>query len=147
MKKNDEIKDFVVNTLTEKTENYRMVTAILQVLGEKYARTVSEKCVSSMADMADFNMEGGIEAMTDKFEKMMAEVMKLDLANNLDFAMTLQFMERLEKSLKISSNEKMRLKDEIETKDRKPKVADHAERVQKDLKRRKIVNNRESLWK
>ena len=117
LKKNDKIKDFVVNTLTEKTENDRMVTAILQVLGEKYARTVSEKCVSLMADMADFKMEGGIEVTTDKFGKMMAEVKKLDLANNLDFAMTLQFMERLKKSGQISSNEKMRLKDEIETKE------------------------------
>ena len=35
----------------------------------------------------------------------MAEVKKLDLANNLNFSMTLQFMERLEKSGKISSDE------------------------------------------
>ena len=77
----------------------------------------------------------------------MAEVKKLDLANNLNFAMMLQFMERLEKSGKISSDEKMRLKDEIETKEGKPKVADPAERVQKELKRMNIVNNRESLWK
>ena len=34
LKKNDKIKDFVVNTLTEKTENDRMVTAILKVMGE-----------------------------------------------------------------------------------------------------------------
>ena len=64
----------MVNTLTEKTENDRMVCAILQVLGEKYARTVSEKCVSLMADMADFKIEGGIEVLTDKCRKMMAEV-------------------------------------------------------------------------
>ena len=76
----------------------------------------------------------------------MAEVKKLDLANNLNFTMTLQFMERLEKSGKISSNEKMRLKDEIEMKEGKPKVENPAERVQKELKRMKIVNNRESLW-
>ena len=57
MKKNDKIKDFVVNTITEKTENDRTVTAILKGLGEKYARKISEKCVSLMADMADFRME------------------------------------------------------------------------------------------
>ena len=147
LKKNDKIKDFVVNTLTEKTETDRTVTAILQVFEEKYARTVSEKCVSLMADMADFKMKAGIEVTTDKFGKMMAEVKKLDLVNNLNFAMTLQFMERLEKSGKISYNKNMRLKDEIETKGGKPKVADPVERVQKELKRMKIVNNRESLWK
>ena len=40
----------------------------------------------------------------------------------------------------------MRLKDEIETKEGKPKYADSAERVQKELKRMKIVNNRENIW-
>ena len=47
---------------------------------------------------------------------MMTEVKKLYLAAYLNFAMTLQFIERLEKNEKISSNEIMRLKDEIETK-------------------------------
>ena len=40
----------------------------------------------------------------------------------------------------------MRLKDEIETKEGKPKYADSADRVQKELKRMKIVNNRENIW-
>ena len=146
LKKNDKIKDFVVSTLTEKTENDRTIAAILRVMGEKYARTVSEKCLSLMADMANFKMEGGIEMTTDKFGKMMAEVKKLDLASNLNFAMTLQFMERLERSGKISCDERMRLKDEIETKKGNPKVADSAEIVQKELKRMKIVNKRENIW-
>ena len=47
---------------------------------------------------------------------------------------------------KISSDERKRLKDEIETKESKPKFADSAERVQKELKRLKIVNNRENIW-
>ena len=55
-------------------------------------------------------------------------------------------MERLEKSRKIISDERMRLKDEIETKEGKPKVADSAEIVQKELKRMNIVNNRENIW-
>ena len=42
--------------------------------------------------------------------------MKIDLAANLDYAMMLQFMDRLENNGKISSDERMRLKDEIETK-------------------------------
>ena len=87
-----------MSTLTEKTENDRKVAAILRVMAEKYARTVSEKCLSLMADMANFKTEGEIEMTTDKFGKMMVEVKKLDLAANLNFAMTLQFMERLEKS-------------------------------------------------
>ena len=41
----------------------------------------------------------------------------------------------------------MRLKDEIETKEGKPKVTDSADIVQKELKRMKVVNNRDNLWK
>ena len=146
LKKNDKIKDFVVSTLTEKTENDRKVAAILTVMAEKYERTVSEKCLNLMSEMVNFKTEGGIENTTDRFGKMMAEVKKLDLATNLNYAMMLQFMERLEKNGKISSDERMRLKDEIETREGKPMFADSAERVQKELKRMKVVNNRENIW-
>ena len=132
LKKNDKIKDFVVSVLTERTENDRKVAEILKVMAEKYERTMSEKCLNLMAEMVNFKTEGGIENTTDKFGKMMVEVKKLDLAANLNFAMTLQFMERLEKNGKISSDRRMRLKDEIETKEGKPKVADSAEIVKEN---------------
>ena len=92
-KENDKIKDFVVNVLTEKTENDRKVVAILKVMSEKFERTMSEKCLNLMVEIVNFKTEGGIENTTDRFGKMMAEVKKLDLAANLNFAMTLQFME------------------------------------------------------
>ena len=99
-----------------------------------------------MAEIVDFETDGGIESTTDRFGKMMAEARKLDLAANMNFAMTLQFMDRLEKNRKLSSDEKMRLRDEIETKVGEPRYVDTAERVQKELKRMKIVNNRENIW-
>ena len=37
----------------------------------------------------------------------------------------------------------MRLKDEVETKEGKSKVRDSAERVQKELRRIKVIKNRE----
>ncbi len=126
LKKNDKIKDYVINTLAEKTENDRRVTAILEVMAEKYERTMSERCLSLMAEIVNFKADGGIENITDKFGRMMAEVKKIDLAANLDYAMMLQFMDRLEKNGKISGDERMRLKDEIETKEGKPKVIDSA---------------------
>ncbi len=86
--------------------------------------------IVKMAEIVNFKTEGGIENTTDRFGKMMAEVRKLDLAANLNFAMTLQFMDRLEKNGKISCDERMRLKDQIETKEGKPKFADSVERVQ-----------------
>ena len=96
--KNDKIKDYVISTLAEKTENDRRVSAILKVMAEKYERTMSERCLSLMAVIVNFKKDGGIENVTDKFGKLMAEVKKIDLAANLDYAMTLQFMERLEKN-------------------------------------------------
>ena len=76
----------------------------------------------------------------------MAKIKKIYLAANLNFAVMLQLIDRLEKNGKISSDERMRLKDEIETKEGKPKVTDSAERVQNVLKRMKIGNNRENIW-
>ena len=55
---------------------------------------MSEKCLNLMAEMVNFKTEGGIENTTDKFGKMMAEVKKIDLKDNLNFAMTLHIMER-----------------------------------------------------
>ena len=48
LKKNDKIKDYVISTLTEKTENDRTVTEILKAMAEKYERTMSEKCLSPL---------------------------------------------------------------------------------------------------
>ena len=136
----------MISTLVEKTENDRRVLAILKVMAEKYERTMRERCLSLMAEIVNFKTDGGIENVTDKFGKLMAEVKKIDLAANLDYAMMLQFMDRLEKNGKISSDERVRLKDEIETKEGKSKVRDSADRVQKELKRMKVLNNRENVF-
>ncbi len=45
---NDKIKDYVVTTLAEKTEDNRKVTVILEVMAEKYERTESERCLGLM---------------------------------------------------------------------------------------------------
>merc|ERR1712002_64803 len=145
LKKNDKIKDFVINVLREKTENDRTVASILKIMSEKYERTMSEKCLNLMEEIVNFKTEGGIENTADRFGKMMAEVKKMDLAANLNFALTLQFRERLEKNGKLSSDEKMRLKDEIETKEGKPKYIHSDERVQKELRRMKILSSKTTV--
>ena len=146
LKKNDKIKDYVVTTLAEKTEDNRKVTAILEVMAEKYERTESERCLELMKQIVNFKVDGEIESITDRFERMMAETKKVYLATYLEYALTLQFMDRLEKEGKISSDERMRLKDEIETKEGKSKVRNSAEIVQKELRRMKVINNREKVF-
>merc|ERR1712082_346180 len=80
LKKNDKIKDYVVKTLAEKTENNRKVLAILEVMAEKYERTESEKCLELMKEIVNFKVDGEIESITDRFERMMTETKKVDLA-------------------------------------------------------------------
>ena len=146
LKKNEKIKDFVINVLTVKTDNERKVASIIKVMSDKFERTMSEKYQNIMNEIVDFKTDGNIEETTDKFGKMVIEANKIDLAANLNFAMTLQFINRLEKAGKLSSDEKMRLKDEIETKEGKPKYSDSADRIQKEIKRMKVENNRENIW-
>merc|ERR1712115_754247 len=67
LKKNDKIKDYVVRTLAEKTENDRKVTAILKVMAEKYERTDSERCLVLMTEIVNFKVDGGIENIIDRF--------------------------------------------------------------------------------
>ena len=74
------------------------------------------------------------------------EVKKGDLAQNLTYALTLQFIDRMEKNGKINSDEKHRLKDDIETKEGNPKVGDATENIWKELKRLKVVDNRDNVW-
>merc|ERR1712002_1307885 len=97
LKKNDQIREFVITSLSERTENVRTVTSILKVMAEKYEKTMSERCLLLMTEIVNFKTDGGIERINDKFGRLIAESKKIDLASNLDYAMTLQFVDRLEK--------------------------------------------------
>ena len=57
--------------------------------------------------------------------------------------MLLQFVDRLEKSGEINISEKLRLKDLIETKDGEPRVCNVVEILKKELRKIKVVYNRE----
>ena len=87
----------MISILTEKTESDRNVTKILKVMAEKYEKTMSKKCLKLLAEILNFKTDGGIENITDKFGKMMAEVKKVNLTANLDYTIRLQFIDRLEK--------------------------------------------------
>ena len=52
----------------------------------------------------------------DIFEDIVTEVDKIELEPNLKYALSLQFVDILEKSSKISCEEKLRLKDVMENK-------------------------------
>ena len=73
-----------------------------------------------MNETAYFKMNGNIQNLMDKYDRRINDVKKIDLANNLMYALTVQFVDRMEKNERINREEKQRLKDEIETKEGSP---------------------------
>ena len=59
--------------------------------------------IGLMEEISEFKIDGDVEKILDKFEKMMVENNKIKLAQSLEYAMPLHFIDRLEKSGKISS--------------------------------------------
>ena len=107
LKKNDSIKEYVHRTLIEKVGNDRTVKRILDVLSDKYSMTTAEKILGLMKKISDFKAEEDVETLLDRFEEIITETDKVDLATNLHYALSIQFMERLEKSNKINTGEKL----------------------------------------
>ena len=67
-----------------------------------------------MNDISGFKMDKKVKVLMDRFEDIVTEVDKVDLETNLKYAFFLQFVDRLEKSSKISNLEILRLKDTME---------------------------------
>ena len=53
-----------------------------------------------------FKSDESVDKMMDRFGDMIVEMQKLRLAENLEYAMGLQFLERLEKISKVNTVEK-----------------------------------------
>ena len=85
LKKNDEIKQFVVNTLIEKVGRIRTVKKILEVMTEKFSKTTSEKTSDIMKKIGGdgFRTDDKIDVKIDKFEEMVIEIENVKLAENI----------------------------------------------------------------
>ena len=99
-----------------------------------------------MKNISGFRTEEKVEVLIDIYEDMVTGVRRVDLVNNLEYALSLQFVDRLEKSGKINSNEKLRLKDVIETGDGEPRAGDVREKLEEELRKIKVVDNREEVF-
>ena len=90
-----------------------------------------------------FESDESVDKMMDRFGDMIVEIEKIRLADNLNYAMGLQFLERLEKSGKVNTVEKKMLRDILEDADGNPREGEILKMMNKELKKMKVVENRE----
>ena len=96
-----------------------------------------------MRKISGFKMDGTVDKLIDEFEEMIMDVRSLRLVDRLGYALSAQFVERLEEGGKVNLSKKIRLKDILETREGKPKEGETMEEMKKELKRLKVVENRE----
>ena len=70
-------------------------------------------------------MEEKVDTLIDKLKQFMTQMEAVRLADRLKYALSAQFINRLEQSGKINSNEKLRLKDILEDVNGNPKEEDN----------------------
>ena len=143
LKKNDAIKDFVSKSLLEKVGETRTVQNFLGVMAEKYSKTICEQIKDTMKKICGFKMNEKVDTLIDNFDEMLIEMNNLKLADRLQYAVSAQFVDRLEENGKINATEKLRKKDILEDQDGKPKAGDTTEQMKRELKRLKIVDHRD----
>ena len=149
LKKNDNVKGFVTTTMMEKLGETRTIVKILEILAERYDKNTSEKMIGVMRKISGdgFKAEESVDKMIDRFEDMVLEVKKVRLEERLEYALGLQFLERVEKSGKINQLERKLLRDILEDKDGNPREGEILEQMKKELKRMKVAENREEPFK
>ena len=115
LKKNEAIKDFVSKSLLEKVGDTRTVERILTVMAEKFSKTICEQIRDTMKKICVSKMSGTVDSLIDDFDEMILEMASLEMLNpRMEYAVSAQFVERLEESGKINATEKLRLKDILE---------------------------------
>merc|ERR1712055_687835 len=89
-------------------------------------------------------ISGTVDSLIDDFDEMILKMAGLEmLTPRMEDAISAQFVERLEESGKINATEKLRLKDILEEPDGKPKTGNTRELMKRELKRLKVVDNRD----
>ena len=94
----------MTKTLVEKIGETRTVEHVMEILTEKYSKTECEKIADIMKKISGFQTDGKVDLLIDNFEEMMMEVKNLRLVERLEYALSAQFVERLEEGGKINLN-------------------------------------------
>ena len=86
----------------DKIGDVRTVERVLTVMAEKYSMTVCEKITEVMKKISGFRTDGKVDTLIDNFDEMLVEVQTLDLARRLNYALSSQFVDRLDAGGKIN---------------------------------------------
>ena len=118
-------------------------------MSEKFDRNMRDKTLEMKRKISGegFKSDKSVDKMMDRFGDMIVEMKKINLANNLDYAMGLQFLERLEKSGKVKAVENKISRPILEDADGNPKTGENLELMKKELKGMKVAENREEPFK
>ena len=88
-----------------------------------------------------------IDVMIFKFEEMITEIEKIQLAENLKYAIRLQFLKRFKNSGKIDTVDKMIMRDVLEDVNGNPRDGGIIELMKKELRKLKVVDSRAEPFK
>ena len=79
LKKNEVIKEFVVNTLVEKVGTTRTAMRILEVMSEKFDKNMGEKTSEMMRKISGegFRSDENVDKMIDRFGDLILEMKKI----------------------------------------------------------------------
>ena len=113
---------------------------------DKYLKTKIEKILELMRKISCFKMDDNVETLRYRFDEIIMEVDKEKLVENLKYALSSQFVDRLEKENKINTGEKLRLKDVMEDDDGKLRIGNIPEYVKKEFIQMKVAENREDIF-
>ena len=99
LKKNAGIKEFVSRTLMDKIGDTRTVDRVMEIMSEKYDRNMGEKTLEVMRKISGegFRSDESVDKMMDRVGEMMVEIEKVKLADNLNYAMGIQFFRKVRK--------------------------------------------------
>ena len=151
LKKNETVKEYVITVVIDRTSKNttKSVQDVLDVLAEKYAKTKAEKCSDIIEKIVGFSTKESesCEKILDKCESLMAEISREEINTCLNYVMILLMIKKIHEGGKITSDEKIRLKEVIEEGvARKPVSEEHVfERFKVEFRKLKIESNRDSM--
>ena len=100
-----------------------------------------------MKKIHDNNTKGKMKVKVNNFKTMVNGAKRIKLKKNLQYALTLKFLEGLENEILVTRVEKLNLKNRIETEDGDTRYGDLVYILTKSLNHMKIQRNRVSPFK